>query len=90
MSLTAGFCEELIYRGFGIRALQRNMRTWLAVGVATLAFFFMHGMSALAPSPFLIIYTMGLVFSVLFLWRGSLVPVICLHALIDVANIGSF
>ena len=28
MSVTAGFCEELIYRGFSIRMLQgRNMRT---------------------------------------------------------------
>lgn len=89
MSLTAGFCEELIYRGFGIRMLQgRNMRTWLAVGLATLAFVLMHGISVLRPSPFLTIYIAGLVFSSLFLWRGSLVPGVCLHALIDVAAIG--
>jgi membrane protease YdiL (CAAX protease family) len=93
-SVTAGFCEGVIYRGFGIRVLQgRNMGTWLAVGVATLAFFFMHGPALVIGNwritlmSFLIIYSGGLLFSVLFLWRRSLVPGICLHALIDITNI---
>jgi membrane protease YdiL (CAAX protease family) len=90
MSFTAGFCEELIYRGFSIRVLQgRNMRTWMAVALATLAFVLMHGISVIRPSPFLTIYFAGLLFSVLFLWRRSLVPGVCIHALIDVAAIGS-
>lgn|SRR5262249_6712619 len=89
-SLTAGFCEELIYRGFSIRVLQgRNVRTFFAIGLANLAFYFMHGISAMAWSPFLVIYMGGLLFSALFLWRRSLVPVICLHALIDMSNIGA-
>jgi hypothetical protein len=37
---------------------------------------------------FLIIYTAGLLFSALFLWRRSLVPGVCLHTLIDLAAIG--
>ena len=71
------------------------MRTWLSVVVATLTFFFMHGPAvvignwAITLSSFLIIYTSGLLFSVLFLWRRSLVPGVCLHALIDVWNIGA-
>jgi membrane protease YdiL (CAAX protease family) len=89
MGFTAGFCEELIYRGFSIRALQgRKMRTWSAVGLATLAFVFMHGISVIAPFPFLTIYIAGLLFSALFLWRRSLVPGVCLHALFDLAAIG--
>jgi membrane protease YdiL (CAAX protease family) len=89
VSVTAGFCEELIYRGFSIRMLQRHkMQTWLAVGLATLAFVFMHGFTVLAPSSFLFISIAGLLFSALFLWRRSIAPGICLHALIDVANIG--
>lgn len=87
--LTAGFCEEMFYRGFSIRMLQgRNVPTWLSVGLATLAFFFMHGFWALALSAFLTIFIAGLLFSALFLWRRSLVLGVCLHALIDVANIG--
>lgn len=89
ISFTAGFCEELIYRGFGIRALRwRNVPAWLAVSIATLAFFLMHGVWAMTLSAFVTIGIAGLLFSALFLWRRSLVPGICLHALIDVANIG--
>jgi membrane protease YdiL (CAAX protease family) len=89
MSFTAGFCEELVYRGFNIRALQgRNLRTWLAIGLATLSFVFMHGISVMRVSPFLTIYIAGLLFSALFLWRRSLVPGICLHTLFDLAAIG--
>ena len=90
ISFTAGFCEELIYRGFGIRALRwRNVPAWLAVSFATMAFFLMHGVWAMTLSALLTIGIAGLLFSALFLWRRSLVPGICLHALIDVANIGS-
>jgi membrane protease YdiL (CAAX protease family) len=89
MSFTAGFCEELVYRGFSIRALQgRNARTWLAVVLATLAFVLMHGINVISLFPFLTIYIAGLLFSFLFLWRRSLIPGICLHALFDLAAIG--
>ena len=88
ISFTSGFCEELIYRGFGIRALQgRNVRTWLAVALATLSFVLMHGTNVLArPIPFLMIYIAGLLFSLVFLWRRSLVPGVCLHALFDLVQ----
>lgn len=89
MSFTAGFCEELVYRGFGIRVLQwRNIRTWQAVALATLAFVLMHGITVMRLPAFLVIYTAGLLFSALFLWRRSLVPGVCLHTLIDLAAIG--
>lgn len=82
MSLTAGFCEEFVYRGFAIRYLQgRGVRTWVAVLAATLAFVLVHGKAAQIIFPILLVA--GLLFSVLFLWRRSLVPGICLHALID-------
>jgi membrane protease YdiL (CAAX protease family) len=57
------------------------MRIWLAVGLATLAFVLMHGISVLRLAPFLTIYIAGLLFSALFLWRRSLVPGVCLHTL---------
>jgi membrane protease YdiL (CAAX protease family) len=83
MSFTAGFCEELVYRGFAIRVLQgRGMRTWLAVLLATLAFVFMHGIAAVFGFPFF--FTGGLLLAALFLWRRNLVPGVCLHALLDV------
>jgi membrane protease YdiL (CAAX protease family) len=88
MSITAGFCEELVYRGFAIRALQgQNVRTWLSVCIATLSFVLMHGISVLTLVPFTIIYVAGLIFSLLFLWRHSLLPVICVHSLFDLMSI---
>jgi membrane protease YdiL (CAAX protease family) len=90
ISFTAGFCEELVYRGFAIRVLQgRGMRTWLAVLLATLSFVFVHGVAAVFRFPFY--FTAGLLFAALFLWRRSLVPGVCLHALWDVvAGMGYF
>jgi hypothetical protein len=81
-AISAGFCEELIYRGFGIRVLQgRGMRTWLAVLLASLSFVMIHGVSAVFLFPFLFIA--GLIFSGIFLWRKSLTLGICLHAMFD-------
>lgn len=88
MSFTAGFCEELVYRGFAIRALQGlNIRTWLAILAATLSFVLMHGVSVLTSVPFVIIYVAGLLFSALFIWRRSLIPGIILHTLFDLMSI---
>jgi membrane protease YdiL (CAAX protease family) len=87
MSFTAGFCEEVVYRGFGIRLLQgRGMRTGLAVVLATTAFVFVHGIAGLILFP--VYFLGGLLFAALFLWRRSLTPGVCLHALIDVTVIG--
>ncbi len=86
MSFTAGFCEELVYRGFSIRLLKgRGMRTWRAVGLATLAFVFVHGIAGLVLFP--VYFVVGLLFAGLFLWQGSLVPGICLHALFDIVAV---
>lgn len=82
LAVSAGFCEELLYRGFALRVLRgRGMRTWLALLLAMLSFVFIHGPSALFTFPFL---TAGaLIFSGIFLWRKSLTPGICLHAVFD-------
>ena len=82
MCLTAGFCEEFVYRGYGIRVLQlRGLRTWKAVALATTSFVFVHGLAGVFLFPFYFIA--GLLFAIIFLWRRSLVPGICVHALFD-------
>ena len=86
VAITAGFCEEFVYRGFGIRYLQaRGLRTWKAVTLATLSFVFIHGFSALFAFPFYAIA--GLIFAAIFLWRNSLTPVIYIHALFDLTAV---
>lgn len=82
MALSAGICEEIVYRGYAITSLQaRGWRTWQAVLLAAISFVFMHGIAALFLFPFLLV--VGLVYGGLFLWRKSLTPLIWLHALFD-------
>ena len=80
--LSAGFCEEFVYRGWAIRTLQaRGMKTWKAVSLATLSFVFLHGVAAFFMFPFLIVA--GVLFSLLFLWTKRLSPGMYIHALFD-------
>jgi hypothetical protein len=81
-SLSAGFCEELVYRGFGITLLRaRGVRTWLAVVLPTLSWVLVHGVGGVLL--FVPHFLVGLLFAGLFLWRRSLAPVMFVHALVD-------
>ena len=81
MGLAAGFCEELVYRGFALRALQRQgMPTWLAVLVAALAFVFQHGLKSVPQFDWF--FGWALVLSALFLWRRTLRVNLVLHWLV--------
>lgn len=86
LSLSAGFCEEIVYRGFLIRALQgQGMPLLGAVALSSIAFATIHGLwsweyfgaTALA----------GGLFAALFLATRRLLPVILIHASIDLLQI---
>lgn len=88
LGLTAGVCEEALYRGFLIRYLHEGspaMPLLLAVAVASLAFGLVHiyqgGAAVLRTG------LAGLGFGLLFLLSGSLIPGIVLHALIDLQGV---
>lgn len=75
---TAGICEEIIYRGFAIRALQgRSWLTWQAVLLAGTSFALIHGVTGILLLPVFI--AVAIAFSMFYLWRGNLLPVIVLH-----------
>ena len=84
LSLTAGLCEETLYRGFLIRFLHEGapaLPIWGALAASSLCFGLGHvyqGRKGVVNSTFA-----GLAFGLLFLLSGSLVPGIVLHALID-------
>jgi uncharacterized protein len=84
VSVTAGICEETLYRGFLIRYLANDPShagLWIAVAIASISFGLAHGYQGLSG----IIGTtlLGAVMAVLFLASGSLWLPMALHAIID-------
>jgi uncharacterized protein len=84
VSVTAGICEEVLYRGFLIRYLSNgpwHIGLWIAVAIASISFGLAHGYQGLSG----IIGTalIGAVMAVIFLASGSLWLPMALHAIID-------
>ena len=82
LTLTAGFCEEFIYRGY----LQRQFHAW--TGNLTLAVILQAGFFALmhvsVPWKFLLSATaMALFLGALVGWRKTLVPAMLVHAIVN-------
>jgi membrane protease YdiL (CAAX protease family) len=85
VALTAGFCEELLYRGWLWRFFgDLTGHLWIAVVLSAVAFGFAHAYQGRAG----IISTgiVGLLFSVPVLLTNSLIPVQVIHAGIDLMN----
>ena len=81
MGLAAGLCEELVYRGFAIRALaSRGLPGWVAVPAAAIPFVFQHGLKSI--DQFGWFFAWGLVLGVLFLALRKLYVNIVLHWLV--------
>ena len=84
LSLTAGICEETLFRGFLIRYLHEGafaLPLLTALALSSVAFGLAHiyqGASAVLRTGLV-----GLAFGLLYLLTGSLIPCIALHALID-------
>lgn len=84
MAVTAGITEEVVFRGFLIGTLALWMPAWAAATASVLIFVGAHvyqgvsGMKRILP--------ISLALTAIFLLTGSLLPVIVLHALVDVAG----
>ncbi len=85
LAVTAGFTEEVIFRGYLIWALTQLSNIWVAVVVSIALFVFLHryqgwhGMKQVAMITALL--------TGLFILSGSLIPGIVLHIFVDVVNI---
>jgi membrane protease YdiL (CAAX protease family) len=82
---SAGFCEEVVYRGY----MQTQLTAFtgrVSLGFALLAFLFgiAHGEQGLAIVIRFALYGVG--FGVIARWRGSLVPGILCHVGVDLAG----
>jgi membrane protease YdiL (CAAX protease family) len=84
ISLTAGICEEILFRGFLIRFLYESASALpiaAALAVSCLCFGLAH--VYLGPKGALNAAIGGFSYGCLFLLSGSLIPSILLHALVD-------
>lgn len=81
MGLVAGLAEEIVYRGFAIKALMSNkINKWLAVVIAAIPFIFQHGLKSIEQFWWFLIW--GLVFGALFLLLKKLTINIIIHWLV--------
>jgi len=86
LAIVVGIYEEVVFRGFLMTRLRRALGGWpAAIGVSTLLFTGLHALEQAAAALPLIAF-LSLVFSVLTVWRRSLVPAIVAHALFDCAQ----
>lgn len=81
MGLVAGLAEELVYRGFAIKALESNkINKWLAVLIAMIPFIFQHGLKSI--DQFWWFATTGIAFGLLFIFLKKLTLNIVIHWLV--------
>ena len=81
--LFVGACQEVMWRGFGIRGLMAWPRvgTMTAVAVTSISFGYYHGGLTQQPLGALIALTLvGALLAALYLWRRDLWPALFLHA----------
>jgi len=82
LAVTAGVCEEFLYRGFAMGALFRvGFPAWAVVILAAVLFGLAHvyqGRSGILGT-----FVMGILFGVVRLAYDTLVPVIMIHTVVD-------
>ncbi len=91
LSLSAGICEEIVFRGFFIAYFYSVLSPfetpeWLAVVLPAILFGLVHyyqGWKAMLK-----IVLMALIFGLIFLWSGNLWWLILLHAFVDLIGGG--
>jgi membrane protease YdiL (CAAX protease family) len=84
LSITAGICEELLFRGYLPWYLAHWFGTWGAQAAALFVFALAH--SYLGRGAVVRALLAGGVAAGLYLWSGSLIPSMVLHVLLDLSS----
>lgn len=84
VSVTAGICEELLYRGFALWYLSALLPRGWAIAAAVAIFGIGHAYQGLRGV--LMTATAGGIAIAIYLWTGSLVAPMVMHATLDLAN----
>jgi membrane protease YdiL (CAAX protease family) len=81
VAVTAGVCEELLYRGFAVWALAPWLTLWGAAAASVILFGLGHGYQGRKGATRATI--VGAVLGALALATGSIVPGVIVHAIVD-------
>jgi membrane protease YdiL (CAAX protease family) len=84
LSITAGICEEILYRGLVLAILVAAIGTWPAVFASSIIFGFVHlyqGPRGVAKTA-----AVGLVLALLTVFSGSVFTAIVVHVIIDLTS----
>ena len=83
LAITAGLCEEFLYRGFAMAALtQTGLRAWLVVLVSSILFGLAH--SYQGRGGIVMTFVVGLILGASRLAYNSLVPAVFWHSAVDI------
>ena len=87
LSALIGVYEELVFRGFLMTRLRRATGGWtIAVVLSTAVFAGLHAFEQ-TPVALVIVAILSLVFSLVTIWRRSIVPAVIAHALFDLSQL---
>ena len=85
LSISAGICEEVVFRGYFQRQFEAFTRSkWIALFLQAVLFGISHGYQGVQACVKIAIF--GALFGLLALWRGSLRPGIIAHAGSDILS----
>lgn len=86
VAVMVGIYEEIVFRGFVMTRLRRATNSWMAgVFISTIIFVGLHALDQ-TISAIIAITILSLAFSLLTIWRRSIVPAIVAHTLFDLAQ----
>ncbi len=86
ISLMIGLYEEVLFRGFLMTRLRRVSGSWVVGVLITTAIFTALHAPDQTPMALVFVAILGLVFSLVTIWRRSLVPAIVGHMLFDLSQ----
>lgn len=83
MAVAPAICEELAFRGFILSGLRRTGRTWMAIGLSSLAFGFMH----MIPQQVFNATLLGLLLGMIAIRSNSLLPGVVFHLIYNALGV---
>lgn len=87
LPLTAGFCEELIWRGYIVTQLEaRGHKVWRAIVLSAISFALIHGITL--PAKLMTTFCFGMVAGWYYARERNLVPLMFTHIVVDVWSFG--